>query len=535
MRGLKNLFVIFFTCVIAVSSAAAQMTVEVGGKVEGQLGLRGREATFPFLIPNSIREEVSVLPGNVDHFAGKSKNAIATDSLFDIWATGTYDYECLGPTTYGAKIELFADPTDSKYSMPLWQLRSFSEATVPHDRLRYIPAFFPNFAFIFFSGDFFVFDIADPGPAREVKIFMENKFGKLEIGDTIGATKHLQVNAATIAVGSGGIAGDARLWATPLTFLGMFGSADMITNKVAYYYVDTFFAPLVNNVTFTPLAPPEPFSLLGSATFDGVSTEMRYTGKISYYTPRYKGFVIGGSYMPDTDIYGSVAQLANVSRDSSPFGMGFKNVIEGGINYDCKIEDIGIKAAIAGEFGKNKAKEIATLNYNADGTLNIFGTPTDLFPGSIPALLLFPKAKDLRAYEFGLGLDYCGFAIAGSYGVNKRLLEGLKDNKYWTLGAAYTYDDFGISVNYLDNRQKSEALKNQHQTIPGGPLTIVDVEGGYTKLKYNTFVADVEYKICDGLIPYISYAYFDVHQPYSATLQSKFKQSVGLIGVRVLF
>lgn len=327
---------------------------------------------------------------------------------------------------------------------------------------------------------------------------MENCLGKFEIGDTLGASKHLQVDAATIAVGSGGIAGDARLWATPLTLLGMFGSADMITNKVAYYYVDGFFSPLFATVTPLPLRV---------FTVNGVGTEMRYTGKASYYTPRYAGFVAGVSYIPDTDVFGSVSQLSNISRHDSPFGLGFKNVVEGGINYDCKIGDVGVKAAALGEVGDNKVSTADSSDYSSDGT----------FIG-----VTFVDVKHrLRAYEFGLAFDYCGFDIAGSYGVNGKLIDGLKDNRYWTVGAGYSYCDFGISVNYMDNRQKSNVLKELPAT--------------YNELKYREFVVDVEYKICDGFIPYASYAQFNVSQPFNSTLRSKFNQGIGLIGLKVLF
>lgn len=519
MKIIKAL--IFSTFIFMSSYAFAQMEVEVGGKVEAQIGFRGNDATYPFLVPSSVKPLITdpLLRSEGAKFDAGVRAAIVTDSLIDIWATGKFNCECLCDTTYGAKIELFADPTSNKYSVDAWRFNLPGNIIDFPGSLGFIPAFVVESEDTFIA-PFTPIGVLNPGPAREVKIFLENKCGKFEIGDTIGASKHLQVDAATIAVGNGGIAGDSRLWATSLQLLGMFASADMITNKVAFYYVDTFFGPLP--VTITTFAG----DALLVATFNGIGTEMRYSGKASYYTPRYAGFVAGISYIPDTDIYGSVSQLSNVSRHHSPFAMAFKDVVEGGINYDCKIQDVGVKAAIVGEVGKSKRKTITTFDYYPDG-----GLVSANILGGLP-LFLSKETKDLRSYEFGLEFDYCGFGLAGSYGVNRPLIEGLRDNRYWTIGAAYTYCDFGISINYMDNRQKSKGL-TQLQQLPS--VSDQPLRGSFTELKYRNFVVDVEYRICDGFIPYASFANINVHQPFNANLESKFNQGIGLIGLKVLF
>ncbi len=439
--------------VCGATAAQAHIAVELGGSVDAQFGVRNEKGDNKFL--------------NIDPEGLKRiGEGLVTDTTLTAKATGHFDDpRLLGHTNFGAVVVLDADTSANKFAKPTIDLEITDSEIV-------------SVAFDA-SKDLRQYN------AREVFMFLENDWGRFEYGNTKGATYAMKVDAGTVAAGNGGINGDARLWLNPVTTFGQYMTGDLVTNQTSFYHVDSYFNPLVD---MTALA-------LGSdVLFNGVGLELRNAAKFTYYTPSFCGLSAGISYTPDTDVTGAVSNIFDVSKSTSRYGLGFRDVVEGGIHYAGQFRDIGFKAAVLGQTGKTK------------------NAPTNI--DSAEAALI---TRDLGGYQLGLEIDWMGIGIAGSYGRNDGLVVGLDDAKYWTLGAGYEYGPFGFSVNYLDHSQKSANRDNR-------------------KASFENLVFDLQYKICDGLMPYISVASFDASIPLTATADAREnKGSVVMVGTLLTF
>jgi len=137
------------------------------------------------------------------------------------------------------------------------------------------------------------------------------------------------------------------------------------------------------------------------------------TEKLTYYTPRFGGFQLGASYIPD------VSEDSNGVSDTST---GLHDGVTIGANYQ-------------GDFGG------ASLGVSAAyGTMNREGSTTD----------------DPEAYAFGLNVGIGGFEVGAAYAKNENGSSG--DGEGYNLGVGYSAGPWGISLSTFIGEQESNAL-----------------------------------------------------------------------------
>lgn len=212
--------------------------------------------------------------------------------------------------------------------------------------------------------------------ASRTYLFLKGGWGNLEMGSNTGAAGTMKVDASNLAAATGGIDGDWTYFA----------------NSAAGY-----------------LSTPDLVVGYGAGNLGDESTDN--DNKITYYSPRFSGFQLGVSYIPDLTDRGQT-----VSRSDVGFSAG--DIFQLGLNYTADWNEVHFEAAATGEWG------------DADSG----------------------AAEDLFAWNAGALVGYAGFSIAASYGDwDDSLSLANSDSDYWTLGGAYDFGPFGASITYLDS------------------------------------------------------------------------------------
>jgi predicted porin len=329
--------------------------------------------------------------------------------------------------------------------------------------------------------------------ASEVKLYVEDKFGKIELGNTSPVGSAMEVNSYSLARATGGLDGDWNNW---LKNGGVID--DSGKNAISGTYL---------------MAPQLPVG------FD----ETTKAGKINYFSPSVNGFTFGISYTPDSKAKGTVSKNKDVLKNA---GGGYKNIWQPAVRYETTMEN-GVKftTAVLGEFGK--AKKVLYYDKIAD-----IDTPTKLTEAD---------RKNLKAWQIGAGVDYKGFAFAGAYGdVGKSgVLESVakdenakKGGKYWSLGSAYSTEKYGISINYMQSKRAGclSKVKNANDD---------DAYVKFDEKEYNKFEAlsiGADYLVMPGFMPYVEVTKFKFKENKNFGTSAKFnKGTVILAGTKIKF
>ncbi len=200
--------------------------------------------------------------------------------------------------------------------------------------------------------------------------------------------------------------------------------------------------------------------------------------KVSYFTPSFSGLQVGVSFTPDEGDTGTASGL------SSDTGTNQENVVGVGVKYSGEVEGVGIHASATGEFG---SAETATT-------------------------------EDVAAWALGLGADFEGFSVAGSWadwgesGLSTTAAPN-DDQSFWTLGAAYENGPYGISVTYLQSEATQAAGTDEHE--------------------FSNLVVGADYQLAPGLVPYVEVSFFDTDDNVAASADND--GSVVLVGAELTF
>jgi len=221
--------------------------------------------------------------------------------------------------------------------------------------------------------------------ASRTYLHLGGDWGRVEMGSNTGAAGTLKVDASNLARATGGIDGD---W---------------------YYFANTSGAQFI--------ATPDLPVGYGSGSLGSESSDN--DNKVTYYSPRFSGFQIGASYIPDISDRGQAVFRA----DNNDAG----DIFQVGVNYEGKFDMFGLAAAATGEWGD---AELA-------------------------------GAEDLEAWNAGAMITFSGFSLAASYGDwDDSLSANNTDADYWTLGGAYDFGPFGASITYLDSDYGNNDFEN---------------------------------------------------------------------------
>ncbi len=180
------------------------------------------------------------------------------------------------------------------------------------------------------------------------------------------------------------------------------------------------------------------------------------SNKIVYYTPRIEGFQLGVNYTPE------MSYRQGLATENTQYING----VGANLNFVRTIGGVGIRAA-AGYITFDKPSGYG----NSD---------------AIKASL-----KDPSAWNAGLGFQYMGFDVGGSYQKTSdwrqigggttttaaaALADGLRNhNGYgWEVGAGYVFGAAAVSINYTQSQ-------NDHSTVTNG--VVAQQNGGKDKIE----------------------------------------------------
>lgn len=399
-------------------------TVSVGGYIDVNLGFPIQESVYSDEVLNGVvsynKDGLSIVNGiknratdNLD-FAGEASVIFTVNGLND------YGFK------YGAVMELNANSTYNSWDKDLNATRSF--------------------------------------------IYGEGILGRFEVGNELGASQKMKIDASTFARGAGGINGKYLNYINlPSIATGASVNSPLFILIPELPTAHGGFGIGYNNLLYicdyngnNTIDPDELtcFNDNANENYRFNFRELQNATKISYYTPEIYGFQLGASYTPDTGNKGVSGQL------SSKLDTGnIDEVIEFGATFNNSFYGLGISLSATGQVGKSESK-----------TLNSSGNYTSF-------------REDLKAYQYGANLSYYGLIIGGSIGnwnnslYNKKYDSDKGDGKYTTLGLAYEFGGFSTSLTYIT----SEFQDNE----------------------YTAYSIGADYKIAKGFLPYVEYTNFE--------------------------
>lgn len=256
--------------------------------------------------------------------------------------------------------------------------------------------------------------------ADKAYVYLQGGWGRVELGENTGAEAALSVNTASFASATGGVDGDWYRYAAAPTGGGTNG---FITEPDLV---------LANGGT-------------ASAVGEGADEDAT---KITYYSPRFSGFQVGVSYIPNSG--DTVRQGGAVAATADN-----EDVFTGGINFTEQFDEIGVAASVTGLKGDDKT------------------------PGG---------NADLEGYAAGVNLTFAGFTAGGSYGEWEDVFGTGVDAEYFDLGLGYAAGPWSVSATYLNSE--------------------VDAAGTVAD-EFDNLVVGADYQLAPGLVPYAEVSFFE--------------------------
>jgi len=293
-------------------------------------------------------------------------------------------------------------------------------------------------------------------------LYFISDYGKVELGSEKSANAKMKITASSVSCATGG---GWDSWATlPLN-----------ANYVSY---------ISNNGGFLDAKTRE-------------MTKAEYSRKVTYYTPEYKGFQAGISYIADTTNagYSTLSQpIYHAPVRLSPYYHSFRDGLAYGITYTHKFDkELRAKTSFVGE----KAK-VDSFSKSSKQRVKV-------------------KLKDLNTYTLGAEVHYNQYSLAGSYGNYLKSITSNssntkeRDSNIYSLAGRYKYNKLATSLSLF----KSDHQKNGLQAITLG----------------------AEYKAAPGLLPYGELTSYKTNGRYTddnnTRVSDKIEGFVFLLGVKL--
>lgn len=270
-------------------------------------------------------------------------------------------------------------------------------------------------------------------------LYLISNYGKVELGSEKSANAKMKITASSVSCGTGGG------WDSWVTL-------PMNADYVSY---------ISNNGNFLDAKTRE-------------MTKAEYSRKISYYTPEYKGFQLGLSYVADTTNagYSTFNQPAYHSPVRlSTFYHSFRDGLAYGATFEHKFDqELRFKTSFVGE----KAK-------------------VDSFSKSDKQRVKV-KLKDLNTYTLGAEAHYGDYSLAGSYGSYLKSITSNandtkeRDSKIFSLAGRYKYNKLSTSLSLFTSDHQKNGLQavtlgTEYKAAPGllpyGEITSYKTDGKY--------------------------------------------------------
>jgi outer membrane protein OmpU len=184
----------------------------------------------------------------------------------------------------------------------------------------------------------------------------------------------------------------------------------------------------------------------GTNPSTGLDTD-RIANKIVYFTPRIEGFQLGINYTPENSFRQGIP-VANTQ---------YVNGWAGNVNYVNTIAGVAVRASVGYLQWDNPS------NVGLDNTVrnNFSATP--------------------KMYNAGLGLQYMGIDVGGSYSRTKDFRSNTTgttwsaaalgtrtvDGSVWEMGIGYIFGPAAVSINYTEGKNEDAAIANGVKTLQG--------------------------------------------------------------------
>jgi hypothetical protein len=280
---------------------------------------------------------------------------------------------------------------------------------------------------------------------RTYVYFQRDDFGKFEIGTKRGASTSMAIDGDDATAGTGAFNGD---WSHYLSLTSYEGP-----NYDKYLTNDQNFSDSTRLIIKDNNAD--------SSNDEGCR-------KVTYYTPKYEGFQLGFSFIPDEANRGGNAEKESPFVKTGPTG-NLKNAIMASVSYEKQIDaKQKLKVALVGETGRFVRSYQDVLENNK-----------------------YPNQP--VAFAIGAQYDYDKFSIAGSFGDKGRLKypkqPKLKDSIFYNIGLGY---------------QCTEKIKTSIAYFHSDNRNTVDI-----------FSVGAHYNWLSGVQPYAEFNYLIAHQKYN--------------------
>jgi len=216
-------------------------------------------------------------------------------------------------------------------------------------------------------------------PADKTYLFLENKFGRVELGSNSDVGHMMSVDASTLAAATGGIHGDYDLF-------------------VHFPHSGGDHIGLIHS-------PSLPLAHKHGASEDAA--------KITYISPRIKNLQFGLSFVPDSGDVGTASGSSGVGNDEQ-----FENVINTAFNYQASYSDLAINSSLAIEFGdaENAAEEdLAAWTAGFNATYQSFTLGGSFGDWGRSMLEKASTSNDGRFWSAGIAYEYGDFNASLSY------------------------------------------------------------------------------------------------------------------------
>lgn len=259
----------------------------------------------------------------------------------------------------------------------------------------------------------------DANTMEESYVYLSSNMGRINLGSEDGAAYLLQVAAPSADSNIDGI----RQYIQPVNYTAA-GSATLAAAALGGFDYDNDFA-----------------------TTDE---------KITYLSPVWNGFQVGGSYTPEAlDDNGSSTGLAGFNLDDTADNYG--SVWEAAARYEGVFNNVGF--ALGGGYTHGALEEDS-------------GAGLD----------------DFNEWNVGADLDIGAFGLGAVYTENNNGADVADEDETWVLGADYTTGPFQFGASYLNNDDEGTAVETDRYT--GGVI--------YTAAPGLTFRGSVSHIEHDG-------------------------------------
>lgn len=358
-------------------------------------------------------------------------------------------------------------------------------------------------------------------------IFLDTNAGSVQLGSNFAASKLFQVDAGTIASGTGGASdGD---WPT-FVDIGTKAQSD------DQYDASSYLAQNADTLS------------------DRLDGRVEGSRKITYISPTISGVRLGVSFTPDLQNNGGEGFLDENRATYLGRELRVKNIWSLALSYNNSFNDVDVALSAAANFGTANKKNAPVSNVSVSGntvTGTITQTGNTISITNVNVNNNFTgqnvgkgNVNNLKTYAVGGVVGYNGFKFALSYADDGKSLapqntpanfpNGGGSNfrsSWWTSGIAYESGPGSVSLTYMNAKKGNKNSGIANVTNSDGTTTSYN----YGQVKTTVWSLGAAYEVAPGLKPFAEIDQVQFKQQNVINGNTKYKATVYLLGTRIKF